>query len=54
MKCYSKILTWIEEELDKFPDENIQGAEMVAYATLQLVKQQILKFKESEEHESKI
>lgn len=54
MKCYIKILSWIDEELEKFPDDNIQGAEMVAYATLQLVKQQILKFKETEENDSKI
>jgi len=47
----NKILEWIEEELDKFPDENMEDYEVYTFATLELVKRQIELFKKEEKED---
>jgi hypothetical protein len=47
MSHYKELLNWIESEQEKFPDEDIQNAEMVAYATLELVKRKIMELLEN-------
>jgi hypothetical protein len=50
MSHYKELLNWIESEQEKFPDEDIQNAEMVAYATLELVKRKIMELEENNEN----
>ena len=50
MSHYQELLEWIEQEQEKFPDEDIQNAEMVAYATLELVKRKIMELQENNEN----
>jgi hypothetical protein len=50
MSHYKELLNWIELEQEKFPDEDIQNAEMVAYATLELVKRKIMELQENNEN----
>jgi len=47
MSHYKELLNWIESEQEKFPDEDIKNAEMVAYATLELVKRKIMELREN-------
>ena len=46
MDCYQILLEWIESEQDKFPDADMQYSELVAYSTLELVKQKITELNE--------
>ena len=48
MSCYEKLLDWIDEEQNKFPDDDLEISQLVAYSTLELVKRKIIEFKTEE------
>ena len=48
MECYEKLLEWVEEEQNKFPDEDFEISQLVAYSTLELVKRKIMELKKEE------
>jgi len=48
MNCYEKLLEWIEEEQNKFPDDDLEISQLVAYSTLELVKRKIIELKDEE------
>jgi hypothetical protein len=48
MECYEKLLEWVEEEQNKFPDDDLEISQLVAYSTLELVKRKIIELKNEE------
>jgi len=48
MNCYEKLLEWVEEEQNKFPDDDLEISQLVAYSTLELVKRKIMELKDEE------
>ena len=48
MECYEKLLEWVEEEQNKFPDIDFEISQLVAYSTLELVKRKIMELKNEE------
>ena len=46
MECYEKLLEWVEEEQNKFPDEDFEISQLVAFSTLELVKRNIIELKD--------
>jgi hypothetical protein len=48
MECYEKLLEWVEEEQNKFPDSDFEISQLVAYSTLELVKRKIMELKNEE------
>ena len=48
MECYEKLLKWVEEEQNKFPDGDFEISQLVAYSTLELVKRKIIELKNEE------
>ena len=48
MECYEKLLEWVEEEQNKFPDGDFEISQLVAYSTLELVKRKIIELKDEE------
>ena len=47
MECYEKLLEWVEEEQNKFPDSDFEISQLVAYSTLELVKRKIMELIDS-------
>jgi hypothetical protein len=48
MECYEKLLEWVEEEQNKFPDSDFEISQLVAFSTLELVKRKIIELKDEE------
>jgi hypothetical protein len=48
MSCYNELLEWIDEEQNKFPDDDLEISQLVAYSTLELVKRKIIELKNEE------
>lgn len=49
MSCYEKLLDWIDEEQNKFPNDDLEISQLVAYSTLELVKRKIIELKTEDE-----
>jgi len=49
MECYEILLEWIDEEQNKFPDDDFEISQLVAYSTLELVKRKIIELKNTNE-----
>ena len=49
MNCYEKLLEWVEDEQNKFPDDDLEISQLVAYSTLELVKRKIIELKTEDE-----
>ncbi len=48
MSCYEKLLEWVEDEQNKFSDDDFEISQLVAYSTLELVKRKIIELKNEE------
>ena len=49
MSCYDELLEWLDEEQNKFPDDDLEISQLVAYSTLELVKRKIIELKNTNE-----
>lgn len=49
MECYKILLEWLDEEQNKFPDDDLEISQLVAYSTLELVKRKIIELKNTNE-----
>jgi hypothetical protein len=46
-----KILDWINEQQNQFPEEDMEDSQVYSYATLEMVKRQIELFKKESEQD---